>query len=107
MSDLLFLDDERQAAHIYPNYRGTMYTCRTVEEARAILNRIPIDLLSLDHDLGPDEDAMSLVNWMEVRDQWPLAIRIHSMNPVGRQNIERVLERNGWHKSWVTQQWTR
>jgi hypothetical protein len=48
--------------------------------------------ISLDHDLGDGHDGIELVNWMRENDIWPTnRPLIHSMNPVGRKNMEFVI----------------
>lgn len=60
-------------------------------------NIIPI--IDLDHDAGDyvseGGDYINILNWLEkTRRNYP--IRIHSMNPVGVENMRRIIERNGW-----------
>ena len=58
-----------------------------------------IDLIDLDHDAGDyakyGGDFIKLLDWLEeTHRNYP--IRIHSMNPVGIQNMRRIIERNHW-----------
>ena len=58
-----------------------------------------IELIDCDHDLGDyaadGGDGVKLLDWLEETDRnYP--IRIHSMNVVGRQNMEAICRRNGW-----------
>lgn len=58
-----------------------------------------VQLIDIDHDAGiyADEggDYINLLNWLEETGRnYP--IRIHSMNPVGRDNMRRIIQRNGW-----------
>ena len=40
-------------------------------------------------------DYIKLLDWLEETGRnYP--IRIHSMNPVGVENMRRIIERNGW-----------
>lgn len=60
-------------------------------------NNIPFLLISLDHDAGDygPPDYIKLLDWLEETGRnYP--IRIHSMNPVGVENMRRIVERNGW-----------
>lgn len=71
---------------------------RTVTEAQIVLRSKKVEDLSLDHDLGnqPDGDAIKLVLWMAEEDVWPKnRPTIHSRNPVGRENMNAVIERYG------------
>jgi hypothetical protein len=77
---------------------GADTIARTFDEGMSALqNQGPWDILYLDHDLGdPDtkKTGYNIVNWLERNPQyWPNAIQVVSSNPVGRQNIERVLTR--------------
>jgi hypothetical protein len=62
-----------------------------------------IDLIDLDHDAGEyasdGGDYIKLLDWLE----WLYdgagtytEFHIHSANPVGVQNMRRIIERNGW-----------
>ena len=57
-----------------------------------------IELIDIDHDAGDyasDGDYIKLLDWLEETGRnYP--IRIHSMNVVGRENMRRIIERNGW-----------
>lgn len=50
--------------------------------------------LALDHDLGGNETTIAFVNWLEHFDMWPVnRPTVHSMNPVGRKNLERIIQK--------------
>lgn len=63
-------------------------------------------LLDLDHDAGDYSceggDYIRILDWIEAtgfaldNPEARLAFRIHSANPVGRANLQRVIEKNGW-----------
>lgn len=58
-----------------------------------------ICLISLDHDAGDfacdGGDYIRLLDWLEeTKRNYP--IRIHSMNVVGKMNMEAICRRNGW-----------
>lgn len=60
---------------------------------------IPIELIDIDHDAGDyvndGGDYIKLLDWLEETGRnYP--IRIHSMNPVGAENMRRIIRRNGW-----------
>ena len=62
-------------------------------------NRREIELIDIDHDAGVfakfGGDYIKLLDWLEETGRnYP--IRIHSQNPVGVQNMRRIIERNGW-----------
>ena len=58
-----------------------------------------ITLIDCDHDLGQyaldGGDAVKLLDWLEETGR-SYPIRIHSQNPVGAQNMRRIIQRNGW-----------
>lgn len=103
----LWVDDVRPAPEGY-------VWCRSVNEAKREIiieerglcdplnNYHPwniISLIDIDHDAGiyADEggDYIKLLDWLEETGRnYP--IRIHSMNPVGRDNMRRIIQRNGW-----------
>lgn len=63
------------------------------------LKRHTIELIDIDHDAGDfatdGGDYIKLLDWLEETGRnYP--IRIHSMNPVGRENMRAIIRRNGW-----------
>jgi hypothetical protein len=100
----LWIDDVRPAPEGY-------VWCKSVNEAKSYIikysNRIDwdnnlvdeIELIDIDHDAGSyacfGGDYIKLLDWLEETGRnYP--IRIHSANPVGVQNMRRIIERNGW-----------
>ena len=60
-----------------------------------------IELIDLDHDAGNYHilggDYIRILDFLEETGRnYP--IRIHSMNPVGVENMRRIIERNGWRE---------
>ena len=65
-----------------------------------------LTLIDIDHDAGDyyvidGGDYIELLKWLEERDFFEIEkrqynIRIHSMNPVGVENMRRIIQRNGW-----------
>ena len=55
-----------------------------------------IEVLDLDHDLGDyamyGGDAIKILDYLAERETF-YPIRIHTANPVGRANMERMIER--------------
>lgn len=59
----------------------------------------PFTLIDIDHDAGDyvadGGDYIKILDWLEETGRnYP--IRIHSMNPVGRENMRRIIRKNGW-----------
>ena len=89
----MWIDDVRPAPFGY-------VWCRSVNEAKQIIENAPsIELINIDHDAGEyacnGGDYIKLLDWLEeTKRKYP--IHIHSMNPVGVENMRRIIERNEW-----------
>lgn len=98
----LWVDDVRPAPEGYT-------WVKSVNEAKAEIKYVEgavyfgeedkIELIDVDHDAGDyacdGNDYIRLLDWLEETGRnYP--IRIHSMNPVGAQNMRAIIERNGW-----------
>ncbi len=88
----LYIDDIR-------NPEGTFDIVRTSNEAIEYMNigGCPT-FISFDHDLGGDDIAMIVVNWMIEQDldnpgfiPYDFTFNVHSANPVGAENIKSKL----------------
>lgn len=60
-----------------------------------------IDIVDIDHDAGDyasdGGDYIKLLDWLEETGRnYP--IRIHSMNPVGVENMRRIIQKNNWRE---------
>ena len=94
----LWIDDERPAPKDYDYWITSVTIAREMIEGCERKN-ITIDLIDIDHDAGVyaimGGDYIKLLDWLEKTGRnYP--IRIHSQNPVGVQNMRRIIERNGW-----------
>lgn len=78
---------------------------KTADEAIALLATGKVTEASLDHDLseqatmgmpGPGEKTgYTVCCWMEANNVWPVdGIKVHSMNPVGRQRMQAVIDKH-------------
>lgn len=97
----LFVDDERHPALTDEQAWGDrMRIARSSDQAIALMHQLGApSWLSLDHDLGGEDTAMSVVDWMIERDldedgrflvqdmEWD----VHSQNSVGAKNLEGKL----------------
>lgn len=77
------------ASYEKQRYFGLMDMCKRRE----------IKLIDIDHDAGvyavDGGDYIRLLDWLEETGRnYP--IHIHSMNPVGVENMRRIIQRNGW-----------
>ena len=91
---------------------------KSVEQAKNIISFVQngfliglsnetLDLISLDHDAGDfvsdGGDYIEILNWLErVQNAfaWPLSCKfhLHSQNPVGVQNMRRIIQHNNWEE---------
>lgn len=103
---ILWVDDVRKP----PNDRDYIWI-KSVNEAKQEIKDIEfyssvesgkwlaITLLDLDHDAGEfasdGGDYIKLLDWLEETGRnYP--IRLHSMNPVGLENMRSIIHKNGW-----------
>lgn len=103
----LWIDDVRPAPLDY-------YWLKSVNQAKSFIDGqeavcstyiagkagcLKIELIDIDHDAGDcandGGDYIKLLDWLEKTGRnYP--IHIHSMNPVGRENMRAIIRRNGW-----------
>lgn len=61
-------------------------------------------LIDLDHDAGnyvsEGGDYIKLLDWLEAKNivDTGYSFHIHSMNPVGVQNMRTIIKKNGWRE---------
>ena len=101
----IWVDDMRQPPEGY-------VWCMTTNEAKFVIMKVmslqyishtanlpQIELLDLDHDAGDmarwGGDYIEILNWLE-KEGWNIPIRLHTMNPVGRENMRAIIQKNGW-----------
>jgi hypothetical protein len=69
------------------------------KEMEDLIQKWTIDYIDIDHDAGDyaedGGDYIKLLDWLEQSGR-NYAIRIHSMNPVGAQNMRTIIQKNGW-----------
>ncbi len=65
-------------------------------------NKVEISLIDIDHDAGDfvndGGDYIRVLDWLEATGRNYYSIRIHSMNPVGVENMRRIIQKNGWRE---------
>jgi hypothetical protein len=95
----LWIDDVRKPPESFvPEYIWV----KTVHMAKEIIqvreeDGFPFELIDIDHDAGDfgPPDYIAILDWLEETGR-SYPIRIHSMNPVGVENMRRIIQRNGW-----------
>ena len=92
----LFVDDERHPFNVVANPNDWIVV-RNVEDAWLIVQSLHkfITEMSLDHDLGEGRlTGYDLLLKMAEENIWPIkSIYIHSMNPVGRERMNGIVQR--------------
>ena len=90
----IWVDDIRPIPEGYVGTKSVNETIQLIVEAE---NKGQIiELIDLDHDLGwcaaDGGDAMNILDFLAERETY-YPIRIHTANPVGRANMERMIQR--------------
>ena len=90
----IWVDDMRPAPKGYVAARSVEETIRIIERTES--RGEPIELIDLDHDLGEyaqfGGDAIRILDYLVERKTF-CPVRIHTANPVGRANMERIIRR--------------
>lgn len=87
----IWLDDIRSAPDGY-------VWCRSVNEVIGVISNTndKIELIDCDHDLGEyardGGDGIKLLDWLAEHGLF-YKIHLHTMNPVGKANMERLIRR--------------
>ena len=100
----IWIDDVRPAPAGYTWVRSVNKAIDIITEYSNKLNfdmeiEDQIEIINIDHDAGiyvsHGGDYIKLLDWLEETGRnYP--IHIHSMNPVGVENMRRIIKRNGW-----------
>lgn len=92
---ILWVDDLRQPPS------GDYMWVRSVNEAKRAMDNYYFDYIDLDHDAGDfaydGGDYIKLLDWLEGNGQ-DVIVKLHTMNPVGRQNMRAIIQKNGWRE---------
>ena len=94
----IWLDDLRPAPEGYT-------WCKSVNEAKRVIVSVEesISVIDCDHDLGDFSydggDGIKLLDWLAERETF-YPVEIHTANPVGRANMERILARYWGEQYW-------
>lgn len=98
----IWVDDVRPSPYPFEE----SFWCRSVNSAKDFIialerDGVKIELIDIDHDAGDyamfGGDYIKLLEWFEETGRnYP--IHIHSMNPVGVENMRRIIKKNGWRE---------
>lgn len=90
----IWLDDLRVAPDGYETAKSVNEAIDLIEECEQ--NGEEIEVLDLDHDLGDyaydGGDVIKLLDYLAERETF-YPVEIHTANPVGRENMYRMLDR--------------
>lgn len=91
----LWLDDVRQMPADYTHHAYSVEVAKQMI-IKAEMQNEPIEVIDCDHDLGDyacyGGDGIELLDWLLERGSlYP--IKLHTANPVGRANMQRILDR--------------
>lgn len=97
----IWVDDLRHVPEGYEWAKSVNQAISLVEKAET--KGETIEVLDLDHDLGDfytdGGDAIKILDWLAERGTF-YPVRIHTANPVGRENMERMIARYWPEKSF-------
>lgn len=98
----MWVDDVRPAPDGYmwcKSVNNAIYNIEEAEWYNEFVVDVIIELIDIDHDAGDyaedGGDYIKLLDWLEETGR-SYPIRIHSMNPVGVENMRRIIQKNGW-----------
>lgn len=101
----IWVDDIRSAPHGYYHAYSVNQAINFIkmaefyDDASLFNDEYRIELIDIDHDAGDytydGGDYIKLLDWLEeTKRNYP--IKIHTMNPVGAQNMRAIIDKNGW-----------
>ena len=101
----IWVDDIRPAPEGY-KWVKTVDLCKDLLHWHKIPRRdntiLLIDEISLDHDAGDyvkyGGDYIKILDYMEELGINDISINLHTANPVGRENMRRIIQKNGWRE---------
>ena len=102
MKDILkiWVDDVRPAPEGYIWLKSVNEVKKYLADPHILCN-YEISLIDLDHDAGDyakdGGDYIKILDYLEMVG-YNGNLRIHSMNPVGVQNMRNIIQKNGWRE---------
>lgn len=98
----IFVDDERKFTGCKFNDQCVVIVVYTYDDVIGLLDycaehNIGV-LLDLDHDLGTVKTGYDICKYIVEHGLHGIKYHIHSMNPVGRQNMDQLLSNYGYEQ---------
>ena len=94
MEKLLYVDDIRKPNIIrYSTYSYEIIVSRNYDDAINMLNMCKFNAIDLDHDLGEEKTGYDICKYIIENNIKLDRVYIHTSNPVGRDNMKKLLER--------------
>ena len=91
----IWLDDTRMMPDTYTHHAISVNHAKEIIMEAENKNE-EIEIISCDHDLGDYSkdggDGIKLLDWLVERETF-YPIKLHTANPVGRANMERIINR--------------
>lgn len=103
----LWIDDVRSAPEGYDEwFRSVNKTIEYIKDSLSFGLGVDdfILFLNIDHDAGDyyydGGDYIKILSWLEEHElsNIQIQVKIHSMNPVGVQNMRAIIQKNGWRE---------
>ena len=106
----IWVDDEREMPEDYNIWEITVWD--TIDLLETCYRHWISVKLSLDHDAGVHAancgDYIKILDWLEKKsnesESWKqfienkMTFHLHTANPVGRENMRRIIQKNGWRE---------
>ena len=96
----IWVDDVRPAPEEYVWLKSVNEVKKYLADPHILCN-YEIKLIDLDHDAGDyakdGGDYIKILDYLEMVG-YNGDLRIHSMNPVGVQNMRNIIQKNGWRE---------
>ena len=94
--EMIWIDDIRPAPKGY-------HWCKNYKQAIAMIDYFSaceggIELISFDHDLAEEKSGYDIAKYLVENQSYIKGYKVHSANPVGRFNIEQLLNHYGYKK---------
>ncbi len=94
----IWVDDIREVPNGYVGTKSVNETITLIKKLEE--DGVEIEVIDLDHDLGDyaydGGDAIKILDYLAERETY-YPIKIHTANPVGRANMERMIRRYWKH----------